>query len=151
LNHGQPDLGIPLDSIRSEFALVIPTALKVDLRPFAKCDRSDGGLVIGKEIPGLAALIDDVAVVIKDSDGELVLSQVLPNVLHRIEFWRLGRQGQKGDVVWRLEIRSGMVSSAVESEDGVRPFCDLLADLRQMKGKCFGVGGMRNLFFSVMR
>jgi hypothetical protein len=119
---------------------IIPTALKLDLCPVAEGDRGDGGLVVGEEIPGLAAFIDDVLVVIIDGDGELVLSQVLPNVLHRIEFWRIGRQGQKGDVVWRLEIRSGMVSSAVESEDGVRPFCDLLADLRQMKGKCFGVG-----------
>jgi hypothetical protein len=42
------------------------------------------GLVVGEEIPGLAALIDDVAAVIINGDGELV-SQVFPDVFHRIE------------------------------------------------------------------
>ncbi len=73
-----------------------------------------------------AAIIDDVAAVIKDGDGELVLSQVLPNVFHRIEFWRVGRQGQSGDVVWCPETCCGVVSSAVESEDGLRFACDFL-------------------------
>jgi hypothetical protein len=30
--------------------------------------------------PGLTAFIDDVAVVMKDGDGELVLSQVFPDI-----------------------------------------------------------------------
>ena len=98
------------------------------------------GLIVGKEIPGLAAFVDDVLVVIKDGDGELVLSQVIPNVLHRVELRRVGRQGQKRDVVWRPQIRGGVVSSAVEGEDGVCPGCNFLADLSQMKRKCFGVG-----------
>jgi transposase len=38
------------------------------------------------------------------------LSQVFPNVFHRMEFGRIGRQGQKRDVVRRLQIRRGMVS-----------------------------------------
>jgi hypothetical protein len=119
---------------------VIPTALRLDLCPVAESDRGDGGLVVGKEIPGLTAFIDDVAVVIIDGYGELVLSQVFPDILDRIEFWRVGRQGQKADVVWRLETRGGVISSAVEGEDGVRPGCDFFADFSQMKGKCFGVG-----------
>jgi hypothetical protein len=75
-----------------------------------------------------------------DGDGELVLSQIFPNIFHRIEFWRIGRQGQKGDVVWHLKTRGGVVSSAVKGEDGVRPACDFFADLSQMKRERFGVG-----------
>ena len=85
-----------------------------------------------------------MVVVIKYGDGELVLSQVFPNVFHWIEFWRIGRQGQKGNVVWRFQIGGGVVSSAVEGEDGVRPACDFFADLSQMKGKCFGVGARQD-------
>jgi hypothetical protein len=42
-----------------------------------------------KKFLGLTAFFDDVIVVIKVGVGELVLSQVFPDVLHRIEFWRL--------------------------------------------------------------
>jgi hypothetical protein len=121
-------------------ARLIPSALRLDVCPVAECDRLDGSLVVGEEIPGLTAFVEDVLVVIIDGDGELILAQVLPDVLHRIEFWRVGRQGQKADVVWRLEAGGGVVSGAVEDEDGVRPGCDLFADFSQMKRKCFGVG-----------
>jgi hypothetical protein len=83
---------------------------------------------------------DDVLIVMKDGDGELVLAQMFPDVLHRIEFWRVGGQRQQGDVVWRLEIRGGVISSAIEGEDGVRPACNFFADFGQMKRKRFGVG-----------
>jgi hypothetical protein len=87
-----------------------------------------------------AMALDDVLVIIIDGDGELVLSQVFPDVLHRIELWRVGRQRQKGDVVWGLKTCSGVVSSTVEGQDGVRSTCDLFANLGQMKRKRFGVG-----------
>ena len=90
-------------------------------------------MIVGEEIPSLAAFVDDVAVVSEDGDGELVLAQVFPHVFHGVELRRVGRQRQKGNVVWRLEIRGGVVASTIESEDGVRPGCNLLADLGQMK------------------
>src|SRR5262249_47423452 len=65
--------------------------------PVAECDRGDGGRVVGKEIPGLAAFVDDVLVVITVMAS--FLSAIFPYVLHRIEFWRVGRQRQKADVV----------------------------------------------------
>ena len=85
---------------------IIPTALRLYLRPLAGSDQGDGGLLVGEEIPGLAAFVYDVLVIIIDGDGELVLSQVFSDMLHRIEFWRAGRQRQKGDVVWRHETRA---------------------------------------------
>ena len=60
--------------------------------------------------------------------ASLLFRRYSQNVFHRIEFWRIGRQGQKGDVVWRLQIGGDVVSSAVEGEDGVRPAYDFFAD-----------------------
>ena len=43
-------------------------------------------------IPGVAAGIDDSVVAIEDTIAELVLAQILPDVLDRIELGRIGRQ-----------------------------------------------------------
>ena len=61
--------GARVDGAFPPLAGLIPTALRLDLCPVAESDRGDGGLVVGEKIPGLAAFVDDVAVVIKDSDG----------------------------------------------------------------------------------
>jgi len=88
-----------------------------------------------------AAIIDDVAAVIKDGDGELVLSQVLPNVVHRIEFWRVGGKGKE-------VMLSGVtrpVAALYPAPSRARMACASLAtslpDFCQMKGKCSGSVG----------
>lgn len=88
----------------------------------------------------MAAFVDDVGVAVEDGDGELVLAQIFPDVLDRIELWRIGRQVQKGDVVGDAEVVGDVPAGAVENEDGVRSRRDLAADLGQMQGERFGVG-----------
>src|SRR5688572_25867666 len=71
---------------------VIPAALKTDLCPIARCDGGDGELVVGEEVPCVAALVDDIGVAVEDGDGELVLADILPNILDGVEFGGVGRQ-----------------------------------------------------------
>ena len=61
----------------------------------------------GECIPSIAAGIDDGVVAVEDTIAELVLAQVLPDILDRIEFGRIGRQLEQADVVRHLELAAG--------------------------------------------
>jgi hypothetical protein len=95
---------------------------------------------VSEEVPGLAAFVEDVGVAVEDGDGELVLAQILPDVLDRIELRSIGRQVQKGDVVGHVEIVCSVPTRPIEDEDGVRPRGDLAGDLGQVQGQAVGVG-----------
>ena len=64
---------------------LIPAALSTDLRPSAGGYESYGLGVIGEEVPGVAAGLDDVVVAVEDGDGELVGAQVGPDVFDRVQ------------------------------------------------------------------
>ena len=65
-------------------------------------------------IPGIAAGIDDSFVAVKDAIAELVLAQVLPDVLDRIELGRIGRRDHVSPVI----------PTALESNQCPRTGCD---------------------------
>ena len=69
----------------------------------------------GEEIvPGHAAGVDDGVVVVEDAEREIVLAQVFPDVLGRVQLGRIGRQADGSDVLWQLELIGGVPAGAVE-------------------------------------
>ena len=44
--------------------------------------------------------VDDGGVTLEDTVAEVVLAQELPDVLHRVQFGRIGRRMKEADVFW---------------------------------------------------
>ena len=86
-------------------------------------------------LPGVATSVDDGGVGVEDPIGWMVLAQILPDILDRVQFGdRVGRQAQQADVGRDVEFAARpMPAGAVEDEDGVRAGGDLGADLRQVQ------------------
>ena len=85
-------------------------------------------------VPGPAAGIQDVVVGAEHGVGQPVLAKELPDVLDRVQFGAIRRQGKKGDVFRDLESPALFVpSGAVEDDDGVMAWLDLTADLLQVQ------------------
>ena len=72
---------------RTTMEELIPAALMIDPCPGAAGDRINALLVADEEIPSLLAGCDDGLIVVPDKPAELVTTQVVPNVLHWVEFW----------------------------------------------------------------
>jgi hypothetical protein len=66
---------------------LIPTALKIDPCPGSTCDGSDTLRIANEEVPGLLAGGDDGFIAVPDKPAELVAAEIVPDVLHRVEFW----------------------------------------------------------------
>ncbi len=94
---------------------------------------------IGDEaVPGVAAGIDDVFIVLPDTHAELVCSQILPHVLDRIEFWSIRRQAEERDVIGDGQALTGLMPAGpVTDQYGMGVGADLPADLGQMD--CHGL------------
>ena len=56
-------------------------------------------MVVGEEIPCVAAGVDDVVVAFENADGEFVGAQVSPDVFDRVQFRAVWWQGQQGEIV----------------------------------------------------
>lgn len=54
--------------------------------------------MIDELVPCLAAIIDEIIVAFKDTAGEPVVADKLPDVLDRVGFGAFRRQGENGDV-----------------------------------------------------
>src|SRR3954451_21232453 len=79
---------------------LIPAALIADR--FGPLAAGDGGEPVGRRqqpVPGLAAGSDDGVVVGPDAQAELVLPQVLPDVLDRVQLRAVAWQRQEGEVL----------------------------------------------------
>src|SRR4051812_31647047 len=124
-------------------APIIPRALIDDRSgPLAAGDR---GQAVGRRrqpVPGLAAGRDDGLVVRPDAMAELVLPQVLPHVLDRVQLGRVGGQRQQGEVLGDGEAAGAVPPGTVEHDHAVRPGRDVAADLGQVQagGRGIGVG-----------
>ena len=70
---------------------VIPTALKIDPCPGATGDGIDALRISDEELPSVLAGGDDGFIAVPDKPAEFVAAEIVPDVLHRIEFWRVGR------------------------------------------------------------
>src|ERR1700739_5182535 len=82
---------------------LIPAILRIDPCPGTMGNRIDALRVCDEEVPSLLAGGDDGLVAVPDTPAELVATQVVPDVLHRVEFWRVGWQRQERDVVRRAQ------------------------------------------------
>src|SRR4051794_9054609 len=84
---------------------LIPTALVTDrFGPLAAGDRGEPVGRRRQPVPGVAAGRDDRLVVRPDAMAELVLPQVLPHVLDRVQLGRVGRERQQGEVLGDDEV-----------------------------------------------
>jgi hypothetical protein len=98
-------------------------------------------MVVCEECPSVASLVDNIVVAFEDCDREFVTAQIFPDVFDRVEFGRVGRQGNKRDVVRNGEVFGEVITCAIEDEGGVGARRDLPADLGQMQRHDLGVGG----------
>ncbi len=65
-----------------------------------------------------------------------------PDVLHRVQLWRIGWQAKRGDVGGHAQGAPGLVPSrAVHDDDRMDPSRDLAADLGEVEGHGAGIGG----------
>src|SRR4051794_17133887 len=72
--------------------------------------------------------------------AELVLAQVLPDVLDRIQLGRVGGQWQEGEVLGGGEVAGAVPPGTVEHDHAVRPGRDVAADLGEVQARGLGVG-----------
>jgi hypothetical protein len=108
------------DPIREALCGVIPALLNIDTRPVSCPNGSDAVLADNEEAPGALAGVEDVLAGGPDEGAEFVLSQIGPDVLHRVQFRRIGRQQQQSNVVWNLQLPTSLIpAGAVTDEDGV--------------------------------
>ncbi len=71
---------------------------------------------------------------------EQVLSEELPYIFGRVELWRIGRQGQEGDVFRDGEPTAGLMPSrSIENDDGMGAVGNAFCNLGQMQGHGFGI------------
>src|SRR6478672_1831809 len=92
-------------------------------------------------IPCGAACVDDGGVTLEDTVAEVVLAQELPDVLHRVQFGRIGRRMKEADVFWDPQL--ARLSDAIRLRQGARrrdcrasPGCRSL----EMQVHRFGIG-----------
>ena len=103
----------------SEYA-VIPAILRIDPCPGSTGDGIDALLVGNEEVPSLLAGGDDGFIAVPDAPAEFIAAQVVPDVLHGVEFWRIGRQRQESDVVRGAQtLALPMPSGTVTHQDSV--------------------------------
>jgi hypothetical protein len=121
------------------FGVVIPAALDDDLCPFSAGYRNHDCGVVGEEAPSGAASLDDVRIGVPHGVGELVLAQVFPDVLGCVELWRIGRQGDQGEIAGNLDAPCAMIARAVDDHDAVGVRGNSFGDLAQMQVEAFGV------------
>ena len=120
---------------------VIPTRLKTDACPLSCCDGSDADWIGDEEAPCGGAGLDDVFEGWPDAVAELVASQIVPDILHRVQLGRVWRYRQQADVAWHCQFPAGLVPSrAVAEHHGMRARGDLGADLRQVDAHGLAVG-----------
>ncbi len=98
-------------------------------------------MVVGEECPGVAGFVENVVVAVEDSGREFVAAQIFPDIFDWVEFGRVGRQGDEGDVVRDRKVFGDVIASTIEDEGGVTVWRDVPADLGQMQRHDLGVGG----------
>lgn len=109
------------------------------MSPIAQSNGHDAPRLIAELIPCVATKFDDLFVRIEDAVGEPVVADELPDVFGWVEFRRLGRQGQDGDVVGQAELFRGVPAGLIKDEDGMCAGIDCGADLGEMGVHRLGV------------
>ena len=81
----------------------------------------------------VAAVTDDVVIVLEHAVGEPVVAHELPDVLHHVQLRALRRQGQQGDVVRHRNVAGEVPSGLIKQQHGVFAGADHGADLCQVQ------------------
>ena len=103
--------------------------------PISVSDGRDADRVCDEPVPSIATSLDDVVVAFPDAPAEFVAAEILPDVLDRIEFGRIGRQVKQGDVFGYGQSLSGLVpTGAIADQHGMGAGANLLADLGKVDG-----------------
>ena len=89
--------------------------------------------LIDEFVPGVAAMIDDVLGGFEHAVGEPVVSDELPGILGRVQFGRLGRQEQDGDIGGQIELVRSVPTGLIHQQDGVGIGGDGLGYLGEMQ------------------
>ena len=89
-------------------------------------------MLVDEPVPGIATIVEDVAVGSEDRVGQPVLPHKLPDVFGRVEFGRFGRQRHETDVLGDFELGREMPPSLVEQQHRMRAGLNRLGDLCQM-------------------
>ena len=93
-----------------------------------------------EEVPCLAGFVDDVVIAVEDGVGELVLAQVLPDVFGTVEFGRVARQADQGDIGRDMQAFAAVIACTVEKDCGMSGGIDRLADGFEMQVHHAGIG-----------
>lgn len=84
-------------------------------------------------------MVDDVLVRIEDAVRQPVVAHELPDVLHRVQLGRAGRQEQERDVVGNCELGRDVPAGLVEDQNRVGCWINSATDLLQMRVHGAGV------------
>ncbi len=49
------------------------------------------------------------------------LADFIPEIFFRVELWRIGRQEEQRDIVWKREVAAAMVGGAVDDQENILP------------------------------
>ena len=102
--------------------------------------RDDAVWCFHEIVPCLAASLDDGVVGFIDTNGEFVLSQILPDVFGGVDFGGEGRLGYEGEIGWCDEGLAAMPAGAIEDDDAMCAGCDAGGDHGEMLVHRRGVG-----------
>ena len=100
--------------------------------PVPESDGHDPPGLVCDFVPSLAAVIDDVVVVLEDAIGQVVISHELPEIFDGVQLRRSWRQRQQGDVVGKVQGLGCVPAGLIEDQNSVMPGLDLCADLGEM-------------------
>ena len=102
------------------------------MSPVAYAEGHDAPRLLGQLVTSIAAVIYDIFVGGEDAVGKPVVAHELPDILLRVQFGALGRQGDESDIVGHLQPLGGMPSGLVEQDSGMSARFDVSGDLGQM-------------------
>ena len=88
---------------------------------------------MGKLVPSLAAVVDEIVVGFEDAVGEPVIAHKLPDIFDRVEFGTFRRQWEEGDVRRHDESRRHVPACLIDQKDGMGTGGDDLGDLREVR------------------
>lgn len=101
--------------------------------PIAQSEAHDAPWLIGKLVPGIAAMVDDIVVASEDPIGELVVAHELPDVFGWVELGTFWRQRQDCDVCRRAEFGRQVPTRLVHQEHGVSAGRHFRGDFRHQQ------------------
>ena len=81
----------------------------------------------------VAAVRDDVVVVVEHAVGQLVVTHELPDILHDVQLGAFRRQRQQGDVVRHGDVAGEVPSGLIEQQHGMLAGADHDADFGQVQ------------------